>query len=391
MNRKICVVTGSRAEYGLLYWLLSNINKAPDLELQLVVTGMHLSPEFGLTVEQIRKDGFVVAREVEMLLSSDSAVGVTKSTGLGMIGFADAFNALEPDIVVLLGDRFELLAAASAALFAVIPIAHIHGGEVTTGAFDDSIRHSITKMSHLHFTATEIYRRRVIQLGEGARRVFNVGALGIDSIHRLSLLSKSELESVLGFKLGVQSLLVTFHPVTLEPGRAQHSFGTLLDALAKLDGVSLVFTKANADTEGRIINDMIDDYVLSRPQAVAYTSLGQQKYLSALKYVSGVIGNSSSGIIEAPSLKTGTINIGDRQKGRVRAKSVIDCGSNLEDISIALQTLFSEGFQKQLDSCINPHGSGNVSSRITDILREASLKDLSKKRFHDLKYSEISE
>jgi GDP/UDP-N,N'-diacetylbacillosamine 2-epimerase (hydrolysing) len=384
MKRKICVVTGSRAEYGLLYWVLREIKSAPDLELQLLVTGMHLSAEFGSTVRQIEKDGFEIKHKIEMLLSSDSAVGITKSTGLGLIGFADAFDTLKPDLVLVLGDRFELLAAASAALFAVIPVAHIHGGEVTTGAFDDAIRHSITKMAHLHFTSTESYRNRVIQLGENPDRVFNVGAPGIDSIHRLELMQKSDLEEVLGIELGSRSLLVTFHPTTLEPGRAETDFQELLSALDGLEGVNLVFTKANADSEGRAINRMIDDYVATRSSAVAHTSLGQLKYLSTMKHVSGVVGNSSSGIIEAPSLKTGTVNIGTRQNGRVRALSVIDCRATIEEIRSALAMLFSNEFQQNLSKVVNPHGSGDVSAKVVRVLRAASLVALTKKQFFDV-------
>ncbi len=378
------MVTGSRAEYGLLYWVLREIKSAPDLELQLLVTGMHLSAEFGSTVRQIEKDGFEIKHKVEMLLSSDSAVGITKSTGLGLIGFADAFDTLKPDLVLVLGDRFELLAAAGAALFAVIPVAHIHGGEVTTGAFDDAIRHSITKMAHLHFTSTEPYRNRVIQLGENPDRVFNVGAPGIDSIHRLELMQKSDLEAVLGIELGSRSLLVTFHPTTLEPGRAETDFQELLSALDELEGVNLVFTKANADSEGRAINRMIDDYVATRSSAVAHTSLGQLKYLSTMKHVSGVVGNSSSGIIEAPSLKVGTVNIGTRQNGRVRALSVVDCRATIEDIRAGLATLFSNEFQQSLSKVVNPHGSGDVSTSIVRVLRTASLLDLTKKQFFDV-------
>ncbi|MDP6097909.1 MAG: UDP-N-acetylglucosamine 2-epimerase [Gammaproteobacteria bacterium] len=391
MKRKVCVVTGSRAEYGLLYWILRDIQSAPDLELQLLVTGMHLSAEFGMTMQQIKEDGFEITQQVEMLLSSDSAVGVTKSTGLGMIGFADAFDSLAPDIVLMLGDRFELLAAASAALFAVIPIAHIHGGEVTTGAFDDAIRHSITKMAQLHFTSTETYRNRVIQLGEDPDKVFNVGAPGLDSIHRMKLMEKPDLEVALGLELGSRSLLVTFHPVTLEPGRAVTDFRTLLSTLDELEDISLVFTKANADTEGRAINRMIDDYIAIRSSAVVHTSLGQLKYLSTLKHVSGVVGNSSSGIIEAPSLKVGTINIGERQKGRVQAANVIDCEPTYEDIRAALVTLFSSEFQQLLSSVVNPHGSGDVAGQIVRLLQQAPLADLKKKQFHDWPLSRSSE
>jgi len=391
MKRKICVVTGSRAEYGLLYWVLRDIQRAPDLELQLVVTGMHLSSEFGSTSMQIENDGFEIHHRVEMLLSSDSAVGVTKSTGLGMIGFADAFDSLKPDIVLLLGDRFELLAAASAALFAVIPIAHIHGGEVTTGAFDDAIRHSITKMAHLHFTSTKKYRNRVIQLGENPANVFNVGAPGIDHIHRLKLLEREELEKKLGLSLGSSSLLITFHPATLEPGTAKRDFEVLLRALDQLEHVSLVFTKANADTEGRSINEMIDGYVASRTNAIAHTSLGQLLYLSTMKEVQGVVGNSSSGIIEAPSLKVGTLNIGDRQTGRVRAASVIDCPPTYEKIRSALEKLMSAEFQIGLPDVVNPHGGGNVSKKIVDVLKTVTPSDLINKRFHDLNCSENAE
>ena len=381
----MCVVTGSRAEYGLLYWALREIESAPDLELQLVVTGMHLSSEFGSTVQQIEDDGFEINHRVEMLLSSDSAVGITKSTGLGMIGFADAFSSLKPDIVVLLGDRFELLAAASAALFAVIPIAHIHGGEVTTGAFDDAIRHSITKMSHLHFTSTETYRQRVIQLGEHPNRVFDVGAPGLDNLDRLELLHRAALEQAIGLTLGDRSLLVTWHPVTLEPGKTRKNFQALLNALEKLGDVRLIFTKANADTQGRVINRMIDDYVAARGDTtVVYTSLGQLRYLSALKHVDGVVGNSSSGVIEAPSLCTGTVNIGDRQRGRVRAASIIDCDSNEKSIAVALKTLLSNDFQSKLKDVENPHGSGNVSEKIVEVLSGYPLTGIVKKSFYDL-------
>ena len=385
------MVTGSRAEYGLLYWVLRDIQSAPDLELQLVVTGMHLSSEFGSTIKQIEDDGFEITHRVEMLLSSDSAVGVTKSTGLGMVGFADAFDALKPNIVLLLGDRFELLAAASAALFAVIPIAHIHGGEVTTGAFDDAIRHSITKMAHLHFTSTEQYRNRVIQLGENPVNVFNVGAPGLDHIHRLKLLEREELEKKLGLSLESNSLLITFHPATLEPGTARRDFEVLLRALDQLENVSLVFTKANADTEGRSINEMIDGYVENRINAIAHTSLGQILYLSTMKEVQGVVGNSSSGIIEAPSLKVGTLNIGDRQTGRVRAASVIDCPPTYEKIRSALEKLMSAEFQIGLPDVVNPHGGGNVSKKIVDVLKTVTPSDLINKRFHDLNCSENAE
>ena len=382
---KICVVTGSRAEYGLLYWLLKKLESAEDFELELVVTGMHLSPEFGMTYKEIEKDGFPIAEKIPMLLSSDAPAGVTKSTGLGLIGFADLFDRSRPDVVVVLGDRFELFAVASAALFAAIPIAHIHGGEVTTGAFDEAIRHSITKMASLHFTAAEAYRKRVIQLGEQPDTVFNVGAPGLENIQKISFLTKEETEQSLGLTLGQKSLLVTWHPVTLEPGRANQDLKVLLDALDKLDDTKFVFTKSNADNEGRSLNRIIVDYVTSCPEkAVVHTSLGQLRYLSTLKQVTGVIGNSSSGIIEAPSVKTGTINIGRRQEGRVRASSIIDCDPDVESICSAFERLFSSEFQSLVQHTQNPHDGGPVSENILRILRQQESSGWRKKPFFDV-------
>jgi len=382
--RKICVVTGTRAEYGLLYWLMKEIEASNELELQLIVTGMHLAPEFGLTFQHIEKDGFRNNKKVEMLLSSDSEVGVTKSMGLGMIGFADAFNELRPDMLVLLGDRFELLSAASAALIFRIPIVHIHGGETTEGAFDEAIRHSITKMSHLHFTATEQYRKRVIQLGEYPERVFNVGGTGIDNITRLDLLSKEELEKGINFQLDKKNLLVTYHPVTLEMSTAQQQFAELLLALDDLSDTCLVFTKANSDTNGRIINEMIDNYVDSNTdKSIAFTSMGQLRYLSTMQYVDGVIGNSSSGLLEAPTFKIGTINIGDRQKGRIQAASVINCHPTKESISKGIDRLFSKDFREQLKTVENPYGHGGAARKCVDAIQEYCKIDI-KKSFYDM-------
>jgi GDP/UDP-N,N'-diacetylbacillosamine 2-epimerase (hydrolysing) len=384
-KRKICVVTGSRAEYGLLYWVMRKIENAEDLDLQLVVTGMHLTPEYGSTYRQIEDDGFCISNKVEMYLSSDSPSGIAKSMGLGIAGFGETYETLQPDIVLMLGDRFELLAAASAALVAALPIAHIHGGEITEGAFDEAIRHAITKMSHLHFTSTETYRQRVIQLGEHPDRVFNFGAPGLDNIVLLELLDQKELEEAVGIKLGRRSLLVTWHPVTLEPGRTRADFQVLLDALHETEGLRILFTKANADTEGRIINQMIDKYVATHPDnTIAHTSLGQLRYLSAMRYVDGVVGNSSSGIIEAPSLATGTINIGDRQLGRVRTSSIIDCVPTVTSIKNALSKLFDSKFQSNLQDVVNPHGGGNVAEHIVAVLRTHSLENIVKKSFYDL-------
>jgi GDP/UDP-N,N'-diacetylbacillosamine 2-epimerase (hydrolysing) len=286
---------------------------------------MHLSPEFGLTYKEIEKE-FKINKKIEMLLSSDTSVGISKSMGLAQISFAESYDELKPDIVIVLGDRYEIFSATSAAMIARIPIAHIHGGEKTEGAFDESISHSITKMSHLHFTATEEYKNRVIQLGEHPSRVFNVGGMGIENIKRLKLLSKDEFEKSIEFKLNIKNILVTFHPVTLENSTAKEQFQELLDAIDELEDTNIIFTKANSDTDGRVINQMIDEYVTKNShKSIVFTSLGQLRYLSALQYVDAVVGNSSSGLAEAPSFKIGTINIGDRQKGRIKASSVIDC------------------------------------------------------------------
>lgn len=384
-RRKICVVTGTRAEYGLLYWLMKEIEAADDLKLQIIATGMHLSPEFGLTYLQIEQDGFTIDHKIEMLLSSDSPTGIGKSIGLGVIGFADALADLQPDLLVVLGDRFEIFSAVSAAMVARVPVAHLHGGEATEGAFDELIRHSITKMSHLHFTATRAYRNRVIQLGEQPERVFEVGALGIDSIRRLNLLKRNELEKAIDFKLGKRNLLVTYHPVTLEQETAEEQFGNLLKVLSELEETHLLFTKANADTNGRIINSMIDDYVSShRDHAIAYTSLGQLRYLSTMQFVDAVVGNSSSGLLEAPSFKIGTVNIGDRQRGRIKAESVIDCSPDSNSIRAAIQEIYTSRFQEKLQQATNPYGDGGASRKIAKIIRKHPLDDILKKRFFDM-------
>ncbi|HWA70580.1 MAG TPA: UDP-N-acetylglucosamine 2-epimerase [Rhizomicrobium sp.] len=383
MTRKICVVTGTRAEYGLLRWAIQGIEDAPDLTLQLAVTGMHLSPEFGLTWREIERDGFTITRRVEMLLSSDTAAGVAKSMGMGMIGFADAFQDLKPDLLLVLGDRFEILAAASAAMIARIPIAHISGGEATEGLIDEAIRHSITKMSHLHFVAAEEYRRRVIQLGETPQRVFTVGGLGIDNIKRLQLLDRTALEASLDFKLGKRNLLVTFHPVTLEESSAGDQMGELLAALDSLNDTHIVFTMPNADTEGRVLFDMINAFVASHANARAYPSLGQLRYLSCIAQFDGVVGNSSSGLTEVPSFRKGTVNIGDRQRGRIKAPSVIDCAPRKADILAAIGKLQSSTFQALLEDVRNPYGEGGASEAIVAELRRADLAGILKKRFHD--------
>ena len=385
MKRKICVVTGTRADYGLLYWLMKEINLDSELKLQIIATGMHLSPEFGLTYKEIEKD-FKIDKKIEMLLSSDTAIGISKSIGLAQISFAEAYEDLKPDIIVLLGDRYEIFSAASAALIANIPVAHLHGGETTEGAFDESIRHSITKMSHLHFTAAKEYKNRVIQLGEHPSRVFNVGGMGIENIKRLKLLSRKDLEESINFKLNKKNILVTFHPVTLENLSAKEQFQELLDAIDELKDTNIIFTKANSDTDGRIINQMCDEYVSKNShKSICFTSLGQLRYLSALQYVDAVVGNSSSGLIEAPSFKIGTINIGDRQKGRLKSKSVIDCESLKSSILQAFEKLYSEKFESILINTNNPYGDGCASEKIIKELKKVDLKNILKKSFYDLK------
>ncbi|MFW2580727.1 UDP-N-acetylglucosamine 2-epimerase [Aliarcobacter butzleri] len=384
--KKICVVTGTRAEYGLLYWLLKEIEVDKELELQLIVTGMHLSPEFGLTYKEIEKE-FKIDKKIEMLLSSDTSIGISKSMGLAQISFCEAFEELKPDILIVLGDRYEIFSVVSTAMIARIPIVHLHGGETTEGAFDESIRHSITKMSHLHFTATEEYRNRVIQLGEQPSKVFNIGGMGIENIKRMKLLSKEEFENSIDFKLNKKNILVTFHPVTLENSTAQEQFQELLDVIDELKETNIIFTKANSDTDGRIINQMIDEYVTKNFQkSVEFTSLGQLRYLSALQFVDAVVGNSSSGLLEAPSFKIGTINIGDRQKGRIKADSVIDCSANKTDIEKAFERLYSKEFQDILQNVENPYGDGCASKKIIEVLKNVDLKNILKKSFYNIKF-----
>ncbi|CAA6819494.1 MAG: UDP-N-acetylglucosamine 2-epimerase (EC [uncultured Sulfurovum sp.] len=384
-KRKIVVVTGTRAEYGLFYWLMKAIEADKDLELQLIVTGMHLSPEFGLTYKEIEKD-FKIDKKIEMLLSSDTSIGVSKSMGLAQISFAEAYEALKPDMLVVLGDRYEIFSAVASAMIANIPIAHLHGGETTEGAFDESIRHSITKMSHLHFAATEVYRNRVIQLGEHPNRVFNVGGLGIDNIKKMKLLTKEKFEDSINFKLNKKNILITFHPVTLENSTAKEQFQVLLDVVDKLEETHIIFTKANADTDGRIINSMIDEYVAKHQnKAVGFSSLGQLRYLSALQYVDAMVGNSSSGLAEAPSFKIGTINIGDRQKGRIMAESVINCNNDFNAIKNAFDLLYSEEFKEKLKESENPYGEGGASAKIKEYIKKIDLTHILKKIFYDLK------
>ena len=382
--RKICIVTGSRAEYGLLRWLMTEIRDDPDLELQVIATGMHLSPEFGLTYRAIEEDGFAIDAKVEMLLSSDTAVGVTKALGLGVIGFADALDRLRPDIVVLLGDRFEIFAAAQAALVARLPIAHLHGGESTEGAVDEAIRHAITKMANIHFVAAEPYRTRVLQMGEDPARVFNYGAPGLDGIRRLRLLDLGEFEQSINFHLGHTNFLVTYHPATLGGSAPENAFSEILKALDHFPQARFIFTMPNADVGGRSIARMIEAYVQGNSErATALTSLGQLRYLSALAHVDVVIGNSSSGLIEAPVFGKPTVNIGARQSGRLKAESIIDCEEQVQPIVAAIRQALSPDMKRRCEHVQSLYDVGDASARIKQTLKTVSLDGILVKKFRD--------
>ena len=382
--RKICVVTSTRAEYGLLYWLLKEISADSELKLQLIVTGMHLSPEFGLTYKEIEKE-FKIDKKIEILSSSHTNLDICAEMARVYEKFAPALAELKPDILVLLGDRYEIFGVAGVASIMQIPIAHIHGGETTQGAFDEAFRHSITKMSHIHFAATNEYANRIIQLGEEPRRVFNVGGTSIENIKKLNLLSKEEFEKSIDFRLAKKNILITFHPVTLENSSAREQFSEILKALDGLEDTNFIFTKANSDTDGDVINKMIDEYVSENSQkAVAFASLGQLRYLSAIKFVDIVLGNSSSGLLEVPSFKKATINIGDRQKGRARASSVIDVRPDKEEILAAIKRAYSKEFEQTLKDTINPYDGGNPSKKMVKILKETKLDGILKKKFYDV-------
>lgn len=386
-RRRICVVTGSRAEYGLLYWLMKEIDEDPELELQLIATGTHLSPEFGLSYKVIENDGFSINEKLEILLSSDTGTGMAKSLGLAVIGFADAFQRLQPDMLVLLGDRYEIMAAAQAAMLARIPIGHISGGEETEGVVDEAIRHSLTKMSHLHFVAAETYRKRVIQLGEDPRRVFNFGDPALDNIKRLPFLSREELERQLGFELGKLNFLVTYHPVTLDTNSGEDGIRELLAALDHFPEARIIMTRPNADAGGLTINRIIEEYVRARKERVLFRAcLGQLRYLSAMKHCQLVIGNSSSGIVEAPVLKVATVNIGDRQEGRLKAVSIIDCRENRWDITAAIDRALSAEFQQQLEGVQSLYGDGDASRRIKEELKHVNLEGILRKKFYDVDF-----
>lgn len=378
-KRKVCIVTGTRAEYGLLYWLMKEIENDPEFELQIIATGMHLSPEFGLTYKVIEQDGFLINEKIEMLLSGDTSISLTKSIGLATIGFADAFNRLKPDLLIVLGDRYEIMAAAQSAMVARIPIAHIAGGDTTEGAIDEAIRHCITKMSHLHFVTNETAAQRVLQMGENPKHIYNFGSPGIDQIKRLNLMSQRELEESLGFKFRKRNLLITYHPATLDSQPASEQFEEVLKALDNLgDDLGIIFTKPNSDTDGRILIGMIDDYVERHSNAKSYISLGQLRYLSTIAYIDAVVGNSSSGLYEVPSFKKPTVNIGDRQKGRLQASSIINCDPSSTEIEHAIL----KSFRFDCSDTINPYGDGNSSIKIHSVIKSMpDYSSLLKKHF----------
>jgi UDP-hydrolysing UDP-N-acetyl-D-glucosamine 2-epimerase len=379
-KRRICVVTGSRAEYGLLFWIIHDLSRDPEVELQLVVTGMHLSPEFGRTVQVIEQDGFPIAERVETLVSSDGAAGITKSIGLGVMGFGDAFVRLRPDIIVLLGDRFEIFAAAQAALVLNVPVAHIAGGDTTEGSIDEAMRHSITKMAHIHFVTNEQAARRVRQMGEDPASVHVVGSPGLDNLRRMDLLDRKRLAQQLGCHFRKHNLLVTFHPVTLEPVSGRDHFDVLLKVLAGLGSdFGLFFTRPNADAGGRIFSQMLDAWAAGRDNVHVSTSLGQLHYLSLLAHVDAMVGNSSSGLYEAPSLHVPTVDIGDRQRGRLASDSVIHC----EPTSDAIRSAINEALHRDCSRTVNPYGDGRSTERIiAELKRVPEPQRLLKKRFH---------
>lgn len=383
MSRRIAVFTGTRAEYGLLYWLMKEIQASSSLELQVIVSCMHLSPEFGNTWQQIKDDGFVIDAKVEMLLSSNTDVGTVKSMGLGTLGFADALDRLRPDILVVLGDRFEALSIVQAALIMRIPVAHLHGGEVTEGAYDDAIRHAISKMAYLHFVAAHPYRQRVIQMGEAPERVFNVGAVGLDHIKRTPVLSEPGLAETLSFDFNSPFLLVTYHPVTLLKEDPASSFAALLGALDEFSDYGVVLTYPNADNGGRDLIPMIEDYAASNPgRVLAIPSLGFRRYLSVVGKAAAVVGNSSSGLIEVPSFGVPTVNIGARQQGRLCAESVVHCLPEKACIVAALETALSEPFSAACKQVENPYGQGDAAKQIVQILETCDVTG--HKSFHDL-------
>lgn len=386
-NYKVCFITGTRAEYGLLRNLMHKISFSENFTLQLIVTGSHLSEKHGFTIKEIIKDGFYIDSKIDIEISEDTNLSTCKSLSKLISKISDVFLEIKPDLIFLLGDRYELIGSAIAATIFRIPIAHIHGGEVTSGAFDEGIRHAITKMSHLHFVASDIYRKRVIQLGENPKNVFNVGGLGVDAIKKIDLMNKNQLEKALGIKFLKKNLLISYHPVTLSDSKySEFEINQLLESLSKLHDTLQIFTMPNADPGHNLIFQKIDSYIKNKSNAYSFPSLGQLKYFSCLKFVDALIGNSSSGLLEAPSFNVGTINIGERQKGRLRAKSVINVEANSELILKSIYKIYSNDFKKIMKQNTNPYGNGNSTEKIIEILDSISLSSLLKKSFFDIKF-----
>jgi len=384
-KKKVCVVTGGRSDYGILKGLLFAIKADNELQLQLVATGSHFSYALGSTYKEIEGDGFKLSAKIESLMDSDEPSAISKSIGLGLISLSDCFKELDPDVVVILGDRYEIIPAAIAAMMSCIPIAHIHGGEVTIGAIDDSIRHAITKMASLHFVATSVYQKRVLQLGENPENVFNVGSLSVEAIQSMNLLNKRELEESLGIKFANKNILVTMHPETLNYQKSLEDLCELLDALACLKEVKIIFTKANADMGSKVFNEKIKEFTEKNENSVLINSFGQLRYFSCMKYVDAVIGNSSSGILEAPSFAIPTINIGERQGGRICACSVLNIKGKKNEIISAINKIYTRDFKDSLKNIHNPYQKEFTSKNIVEILKNADLKSLvSNKRFLDL-------
>lgn len=387
MKRKICFFTGTRAEFGIMSSLMHRVDESDDCQLQIIATNMHLSPEYGLTYKEIEAEGFTIDKKVEMLLSSDTANGTVKSMGLATIGFADALEDLKPDLCVILGDRYEMLAAAQSALIYKIPIVHLGGGDITEGAYDDAIRHSITKMSHLHFASTEENRNRIIQMGENPENVYCVGGVSTKTISKYGNLSKEELEKSLDFELGDKFLLITFHPVTMEGDSTEQQCADMLKALEEVnEEYKLLFTLPNSDTGGRVIISMINDFVKNnRQRRYSIPSLGRERYFAALKYATAVIGNSSSGLIEVPSFHIPTLNIGNRQRGRAHGESVLDVPANYESIKIGLKKIMSTEFVERAKKAPNPYEKGSGVDKEMDVITHISLETLIPKKFFNIR------
>ena len=383
--KKICVITGTRAEYGQLRLIMQLLKNSKAFKLQTLVTGSHLSYEFGNTIDEILKDKFHVDQKVEMLVSSNTSIGISKSVGLGMISFSDALNYLQPNAVLLLGDRFEIFSAASAAMIQKIPIIHLHGGEITVGSIDDTFRHLITKMSHIHFASTETYKNRIIQLGENQKYVHNVGSLGVDNLKNTNLLKKSEVEKILKMKFGPKSLLITMHPETQNNEKQNlQNIKELLKSLQKFKHVKLIFTLPNSDINSQIISLEIKNFIKKNKNAFLFESLGYLLYFSCIKYVDAVVGNSSSGILEVPSLKKITINIGNRQEGRIMAKSIINCEVNERSITTIIRNCLDKKYETLLKNLKNPYGEGGASKKILSILKKISFDGMYNKKFYDI-------